>query len=162
MSSRPQPGTAETRQRPLGDTQYSSTGRDMGASVFVKSSMKYSKPAILQGGSPAGANLGGSFVRANQSTGHALNRSVRIHHDHDDLQLKLEKLTEKFLAAHKEKDAFKDTFYDEEIFREIKDGKNYFKLSLDLMKYVLHSGNQPKRKKEETKKTGVNIFELKK
>jgi hypothetical protein len=118
--------------------------------AILKSSSKYSKPPILQNTSALG--LGSSGMRAHQSFGGANNRSMRMNPDHDDLKLKLDKLVANFLAKNGEKDSFKDTFFDQEIFQEIVDSKNYFKLSLDLLKYVLHSGNQPKKKKDDGKK----------
>ena len=136
-----------------------STGNRVGfnqtQSTPLKSSLKYSKPACLQSVTPH--HLQQSMMgKTHQSmfAGGLHGKSMRIHGDHDDLKLKLDKLTAKFLEKHKDKDSFKDTFFDEEIFAEVLDSKNYFKLSLDLMKYVLHSGNLPK-KKVEGKKTGV-------
>jgi hypothetical protein len=117
---------------------------------ILKSSSKYSKPPILQNTSAFG--LGSSGMRGQQSFGGANNRSMRANPDHDDLKLKLDKLVANFVTKNGEKDAFKDTFFDQEIFQEIVDSKNYFKLSLDLLKYVLHSGNQPKKKKDDGKK----------
>lgn len=124
----------------------------------LKSSLKYSRPACLQSSSPQALHQS-MMGRTHQSLlGAGLhNRSMRIHGDHDDLKLKLDKLTAKFLEKHKEKDSFKDTFFDDEIFAEVLDSRNYFKLSLDLLKYVLHSGNQPK-KRVETKKPGASGY----
>lgn len=118
----------------------------------LKSSMKYSKPPCLQNTSALGMSMtgrpGASFALQNR-TGQTM-----ILGDHDDLKLKLDHLAQKFLEKHREKDAFKDTFFDEEIFAEEMKTRNYFKLSLDLLKYALHSANQPKKKKEEKKAGG--------
>lgn len=118
----------------------------------LKSSSKYSKPPILQT-----AALGNSTYKAHQSIGGiGMNsRSMRYNPDHDDLRLKLEKLVGKFVEKNGEKDSFRDTFFDQEIFKEIVDSKNYFKLSLDLLKYVLHSGNQAKKKAPAKKAGGL-------
>ena len=128
----------------------SSPNKDVSNYYILKSSSKYSKPPILQNTSAFG--LGSSGMRGHQSLGGANNRSMRANPDHDDLKLKLDKLVANFVTKNGEKDAFKDTFFDQEIFQEIVDSKNYFKLSLDLLKYVLHSGNQPKKKKDDGKK----------
>lgn len=117
----------------------------------LKSSMKYSKPPCLQNTSALGLSMTG---KAHMSMV-APNRTMLGHGDHDDLKLKLERLSQKFLEKNKEKDAFKDTFFDEEIFGEELRAKNYFKLSLDLLKYALHSANQPKKKVE--KKAGSSM-----
>ena len=128
----------------------SSPNKDVSNYYILKSSSKYSKPPILQNTSALG--LGSSGMRGHQSFGGANNRSMRMNPDHDDLKLKLDKLVANFLTKNGEKDAFKDTFFDQDIFKEIVNSKNYFKLSLDLLKYVLHSGNQPKKKKDDGKK----------
>lgn len=108
----------------------------------LKNSMKYSKPACLQNQQPR--ILGGSFLgRTNQSLLNATSNTVGglPIEDHNDNKLKLKALSKKFLDVNKEKNPFKDTFLDEEIFNEILASKNYFKLSLELLKYTLHSGN---------------------
>ena len=119
----------------------------------LKSSLKYSKPPCLQNTSALGLSMTGknqmSMVAPN-------NRTMLLGGDHDDLKLKLDRLCHKFLEKNKDKDAFKDTFFDEEIFAEELRAKNYFKLSLDLLKFALHSANQPKKKKEE-KKAGYSL-----
>src|SRR3990167_189779 len=118
----------------------------------LKSSMKYSKPLILQNASiVAGtANQSRMYQSGLNGTMNANNKTT-IGGDHDDLKLKLDKLMAKFAEESKDKNAFKDTFFDTEILAEIVASKNYFKLSLDLMKYVLHSGNVPKPKVEKKK-----------
>ena len=114
----------------------------------LKSSLKYSKPVCLQNmPSMHQSRLQQSMVGTT-----ALNRSVRGGADPDDLNLKLDKLTAKFLDKNREKDAFKDVYFDEEIFKEILASKNYFKLSLELLKYTLHSANLPKKKVEKQAK----------
>ena len=118
----------------------------------LKSSMKYSKPPCLQNTSAMGLSMTG---KAHASMV-APNRTALGYGDHDDLKLKLERLAQKFLEKNKEKDGFKDTFFDEEIFDEELKARNYFKLSLDLLKYALHSANLPKKKKEE-KKAGSSL-----
>jgi hypothetical protein len=121
----------------------------------LKSSMKYSKPPCLQNTSAFAISMTG---RHNTTAGlHGTNRSVAIHGDHDDLKLKLDKLSAIFLEKNKEKDAFKDTFFDAEIYDEEMKARNYFKLSLDLLKYALHSANLPKKKKEEKKGAGMGM-----
>ena len=121
----------------------------------LKSSMKYAKPPCLQNTSAFALSMTGR----NNTTGGIIgtNKSVHMHGDHDDLKLKLDKLSATFLEKNKEKDAFKDTFFDEEIFGEELRARNYFKLSLDLLKYALHSANQPKKKKDD-KKAGASSF----
>lgn len=123
-----------------------------GTRSILKSSMKYSKPPCLQNTSML---LNNSMLK-NTNLSH--NRSVHVSGDHDDLKLKLDKLCEKFLEANKEKNAFKDTFFDEDIYQEILASKNYFKLSLDLMKYVLHSGNQKKKLVPKKNTTSLGMF----
>ena len=123
-------------------------GRNQGG---LKSSMKYSKPPCLQNTSALGMSMTG---KQHMSLAAINNRTVHVHGDHDDLRLKLEKLSQKFLDKHKEKDAFRDTFFDEEIYGEELKARNYFKVSLDLLKYALHSANQPKKKAVDAKKAG--------
>ena len=122
----------------------------------LKSSLKYSKPPCLQNTSALGLSMTGknqmSMVAPN-------NRTMLLGGDHDDLKLKLDRLCHKFLEKNKDKDAFKDTFFDEEIFAEELRAKNYFKLSLDLMKYVLHTGNVAKPKVVK-KKEGSSLHSL--
>lgn len=120
----------------------------------LKSSMKYSKPPCLQNTSTFGLSITG---RHNTTAGaHGTNHTVHMHGDHDDLRLKLDKVAAIFLEKNKEKDAFRDTFFDTEVYDEELRARNYFKLSLDLLKYSLHSANQPK-KKVEKKAGGVGM-----
>ena len=140
----------DERQREGDDTRDNS--RQHGG---LKSSMKYAKPPCLQNTSAFALSMTGR----NNTTGGIIgtNKSVHMHGDHDDLKLKLDKLSTTFLEKNKGKDAFKDTFFDEEIFGEELRARNYFKLSLDLLKYALHSANQPKKKKDD-KKAGASSF----
>ncbi len=124
----------------------------------LKSSLKYSKPACLQ--SSAHGNLGTSVLGRTHQSMTMNNRSMRnFNSEQEDLHLRLDKLTKKFIEKHKDKDSFKDTYFDEEIFQEVLDSKNYFKFSLDMLKYILHTANQPK-KKVETKKPATGFGNL--
>lgn len=55
---------------------------------------------------------------------------------------KLDKLCDKFLKEQKESAAFKDTFFDKEIFIGVKCSRNYQYLSEQLLTYILHSSNK--------------------
>lgn len=115
----------------------------------LKSSMKYSKPPCLQNTSVMGLSVTGKPLG---TTLHQTRIAMPGGGDHDDLRLKLERLAAKFLEKHGAKDAFKDTFIDAEIFDEELNSQNYFKLSLDLLKYAVHSANQPKKRAPEGKR----------
>ena len=55
---------------------------------------------------------------------------------------KLDKLCEKFLKEKQNTPAFKDTFFDKDIFQGIKSSRNYQHLCEQLLTYVLHSSNK--------------------
>jgi hypothetical protein len=55
---------------------------------------------------------------------------------------KLDKLCEKFLKEKQGTPAFRDTFFDKELFLGIKSGCNYQQLCEQLLTYVLHSSNK--------------------
>jgi hypothetical protein len=54
---------------------------------------------------------------------------------------KLDKLCEKFLTEKIDTPAFKDTFFDKDIFISTKSRMNYQELSEQLLTYILHSSN---------------------
>ena len=95
----------------------------------MRRSAKYSNP--LAAGSEAAHHnqtIGGTAIMATSSMAESKEEMLMI-------------LLEKFKGKHGEKDAFKDTFYDIESLNEIVNSKNYFKLSLHLLKHVLHTSN---------------------
>lgn len=110
-----------------------------------KNSGKYSKPQYLVG-DPL------------NTTGRTAALRGGLMDDHNDHQMKLDKLSAKFLEVNREKDAFKDTFFDEEIFGEILKSKQFFKLALSLMKYTMHSTNTRAKKQLAAKKGTTSAF----
>jgi hypothetical protein len=62
---------------------------------------------------------------------------------------KLDKLCEKFLNEKIETPAFKDTFFDKEIFIGIKGSRNYQHLCEQLLTYILHSSNKTDQEQKE-------------
>ena len=131
----------------------------LGNDSTLKSSMKYSKPLILQNASVVAGTANQSRMYQSGLNGTLNKTAAAIGGDHDDLKLKLDKLLAKFTEENKDKNAFKDTFFDQDILGEIVASKNYFKLSLDLMKYVLHTGNVAKPKVVK-KKEGSSLYSL--
>lgn len=149
-------GTMSTNRQGLEDRP-KETDDTRDQSRHLKSSMKYNKPPCLQNTSALGISMTGRpYMSGVGFQGQGVVGSQGLV-DHDDLKLKLDKLSAIFLERNREKDAFKDTFFDEESYGEEMRTRNYFKVSLDLLKYALHSANQPKKKKDDKKAGGLGV-----
>src|SRR3990167_288213 len=85
--------------------------------------------------------------------------SLDVFQGEDDIH-KYNKLVDAFQAKFKENSAFKDTFVDEEVYRKTLQSEDYLRISVDLLKYIMHSTNT-KKKVEATKKgTGSRVYDL--
>ena len=74
----------------------------------------------------------------------------------DDIN-KYNKLESAFKGKFKENNAFIDTFTDEKIYDKTPNSEDYLRISVDLLKYIMHTSNRPK-KVVEKKKPGMGML----
>ena len=74
----------------------------------------------------------------------------------DDIN-KYHKLVKAFEDKFKENNAFTDTFIDPEVFRKTMNSEDYLRVSVDLLKYIMHTSFNAK-KPVDKKKPGGGMF----
>lgn len=72
----------------------------------------------------------------------------------DDIH-KFRKLVEAFRLKFGENNAFQDTFIDSQIYEKTMNSEDYLRISVDLMKYILHSSFNLKKKEDQKSKSKV-------
>ena len=77
----------------------------------------------------------------------------------DDIH-KYHKLIDAFQAKFKGNSAFNDTFIDEEVYRKTLESEDYLRISVDLLKYIMHSTNIKKKVEPEKKGSGLRVYDM--
>ena len=81
--------------------------------------------------------------------------TLDILHGEDDIN-KYNKLVAAFREKYRENNGFNDTFIDEEVYMKTMQSEDYLRISVDLLKYIMHTSFNVK-KKDDGKKPGVGV-----